>query len=164
MKDGERFVILLRHGIAEPHGTRAVDEARELTSTGHRRMKQISRGLAALFPKPQQLFSSPLIRCLQTAAWVADGYRGRVEVCPTPALRPGASAEELRQLFAATDSRRIICVGHEPTLTHAMLDLTGTRSEGSLELKKGGCYGGRLTSAGEGVLEWMLPPGVLRRC
>jgi phosphohistidine phosphatase len=164
MNDGERFIILLRHGIAEPHGTRAVDEARELTSTGHKRMKQIGRGLASLFPKAEALFSSPLIRCLQTGAWVSDAYRGRLEVRASPALRPGASVEEFRQLLASTGASRVIFVGHEPTLSANLLDIAHLRSEGVFELKKGGCYGVRFTPAGEGQLEWMLAPRILRRC
>jgi hypothetical protein len=45
----------------------------------------------------------------------------------------------------------------------AMLAITKMSSDGTIELKKGGCYGVRLFSDSSAQLEWMLPPRVLRR-
>ena len=36
-------------------------------------------------------------------------------------------------------------------------------SDSPIELKKGGCYGLRLTADGNAHLEWMLPPRAMRR-
>ena len=52
-----------------------------------------------------------------------------------------------------------LLVGHEPTLTRGMMQLTGI--SGAIELKKAGCYGVRIEEGG-GRLEWMLPPKLLR--
>ncbi len=41
-----------------------------------------------------------------------------------------------------------------------MLALTGTQSDGGIELKKGGCYGIRIGA--RNTLEWLLPPRALR--
>jgi len=159
----DKFVVLLRHGIAEPHGSRADDDARELTETGHRRMKQIARRLAENFPKAAAIYSSPLIRATQTAHWVAKAYDGRLEVKLAPALVPTAETAEARAFLESLGEARVICVGHESNLSELMLALTSMRADGGIELKKGGCYGVRIAENGAAQLEWMLPPRVLRR-
>jgi phosphohistidine phosphatase len=163
MEPNEKFVVLLRHGIAEPHGARADDDARILTETGNRRMKQIGRGLAKRFPKAEVIYSSPLIRCVETAEWVEKGYRGSIKVKTYDALKPDGSVDDIRALIDGSEARRIICVGHETNLSMAMLSLTKMTSDGPIELKKGGCYGIRISAGGHATLEWMLPPRVLRR-
>jgi phosphohistidine phosphatase len=163
MERAEKFVVLLRHGIAEPHGARADDDARVLTETGNRRMRQIGRGLARLFPKAEVIYSSPLIRCVETAEWVEKGYGSSIVVKTYDALKPGAGVDDIRALINSSEAQRFICVGHESNLSTAMLALTKISSEGPIELKKGGCYGLRLFGDGNACLEWMLPPRVLRR-
>ena len=163
MDKSEKFVVLLRHGIAEPHGARADDDARVLTETGNRRMKQIGRGLAQRFPKAEVIYSSPLIRCVETAEWVEKGYGSSVVVKTYDALKPDAGVDEVRALISNSAARRIICVGHESNLSTAMLALSKMSSDGPIELKKGGCYGLRMFDDGNACLEWMLPPRVLRR-
>lgn len=163
MNQGEKFIVLLRHGIAEPHGARTDDDARVLTETGKRRMKQIGRGLAKRFSKAEVIYSSPLIRCIETAEWVEKGYGSSIVVKTIDAFKPGAGVDDFRALISSSEARRIICVGHEPDLSTAMLALTRMRADGPLELKKGGCYGLRMFDDGSTCLEWMLPPRVLRR-
>jgi phosphohistidine phosphatase SixA len=158
----ERFLVLFRHGIAEPQEAASKPDAeRSLTKEGTERMKEIGRGLAALFPKADAIFTSPLVRAVQTALWISKGYGERITVQTTNALVPGASPAELREFLAGTRERRIILVGHEPNLSTNCVDLTGL--SGRLELKKGGCYGIRIDDEGNASLEWMLPPKVLRR-
>jgi phosphohistidine phosphatase len=163
MEPNEKFIVLLRHGIAEPHGARADDDARVLTATGNRRMKQIGRGLAKLFPKAEVIYSSPLIRCVETAEWVEKGYRSSIAMKTYDALSPDGDVAEVLTLIDTSKERRIICVGHESNLSTVMLALTKMNAEESIELKKGGCYGLRLFSDGTACLEWMLPPRALRR-
>ena len=148
------FVILLRHGIAHPRGTKP-EEERDLTDVGHKRMRQVARGLANLFPKADALLSSPLVRCTQTAEWVEKAYGGKLHIELRDELRPEGDRGALRKLIDGTRRNRIIIVGHEPWLSESI-------GQKELELKKGGCYGLRAT-ADELQLEWMLPPRVLRR-
>jgi phosphohistidine phosphatase SixA len=152
----DKFVVLLRHGIAAPPGN-GPDETRELTDEGRRRMKQSARGLARLF-KAEAIISSPLIRAMQTATSVGKAYD--LGVTTSDALRPDGDAAAVRKLIADTSARRIILVGHEPNLTAAMQALAGV--QGELELKKGGCYAIRFDDADVARLEWMLPPRALR--
>lgn len=158
----DRFVVLLRHGLAEERGPDKPDEERSLTAEGHSRMKEIARGLESVFPRAEAISSSPLVRAMQTALWVSKGYRSRIEVQTTGALSPGSDPSELPSLIDSMPVRRMILVGHEPNLTQGLLALLGTR-ELHLELKKGGCYGVRLHADGSASLEWLLSPKVLRR-
>ena len=163
MEPNEKFIVLLRHGIAEPHGARVDDDARVLTGTGNRRMKEIGRGLAKIFPAAEVLYSSPLIRCVETAEWVEKGYRSSIVMKTYDALKPEAGTDDVLALINDSSARRIICAGHESNLSKAMLALTKMSSDGPIELKKGGCYGVRMFGDGSACLEWMLPPRVLRR-
>lgn len=163
MEPQDKFVVLLRHGIAEPHGTGEDDDARILTKTGNRRMKQIARGLAQYFPKAEVIHSSPLIRCIETAEWVEKAYGSAVVFRTTDALKPAADVEDFQTLIKGIKARYIICVGHEPNLSTTMLALTRMHSGREIALKKGGCYGLRLHADGSAHLDWMLPPRVLRK-
>ena len=158
----ERLIVLLRHGIAEEASADKKDEDRGLTKEGHARMKEIARGLAEALPKVQVIYTSPLLRAVQTALWVSKGYKSRLEIKTSDALAPGASAKEFRAFADSITERRVILVGHEPTLTRSLGALTGIDTA-KLELKKGGCYGVRIAPDGNGTLEWLLTPRVLRK-
>ena len=159
----ERFVVLLRHGIAEDPTPGKPDAERGLTAEGHGRMKQISRGLERAVPKAQAIYSSPLLRAVQTALWVSKGYRSRVTVTTSEALAPGASMAEFLEFIGSIEARRAIVVGHEPSLSEGLRALVQLGPSPAFELKKGGCFGIRLMSDGTAVLEWVLPPRILRK-
>jgi phosphohistidine phosphatase len=154
-----KFLILLRHGIAEARTADKADDDRELTDEGRRRIKRVASALTRAFPAAEALYSSPLVRCKQTAEVVAKAYGGALEVTTTDALRPEADPDEFRSLLDKSGVEFAIFVGHEPNLSEIMLALTNMRGE--VELKKGGCYGIRFED-GSARLEWMLPPRILR--
>ena len=158
----ERFVVLLRHGISEDAAPGKTDEERALTPEGHARMKQIGKGLERIFSRPQVIWSSPLVRATQTALWVAKAYRSRVRVEQTDVLRPGVGADEFIHFLDGLGDRRVILVGHEPSLSTNMMALLHA-TDRRFELKRGGCYGIRLYGDGRVVLEWLLSPRVLRK-
>jgi phosphohistidine phosphatase len=159
----ERFIVLLRHGLAEDPVEGKPDEERSLTSEGHGQIKQIAKGLERAFPKALAIYSSPFVRATQTAQWVSKGYRSRVKVTTVDALRPGASTAEQRDFLDQVQERRAIIVGHEPSLTEIVMMLIGLPSGQRLELKKGGCYGVRVHGDGNAILEWLLSPRILRK-
>jgi len=159
----DRFIILLRHGLAEERVAGKKDEDRGLTADGHGRMKRIARGLEIALPKVNAIYTSPLLRAVQSALWVSKAYRSRAAVNTTDALAPGASRKDFLALVASIQERRAILVGHEPSLTENLRALTGLGRSPFAELKKGGCYGVRLTADGKNVLEWILPPRILRK-
>jgi len=157
----KRFIVLLRHGIAEDRSEDKPDADRKLTEAGKRRMKKIAKSLAKLFPEAEALYSSPLVRAVETAEAVEKAYGGEIRTETTELLEPGADVGDFRRLLADTKAEFAIFVGHEPNLTEIMLDLTSMRSHNEIELKKGGCYGLRIENS-SARLEWMLPPKILR--
>jgi phosphohistidine phosphatase len=151
-----KFVVLLRHGIAEDKSPDKPDAERELTDEGRRKMKEIARSLARIFPEAEAIYCSPLVRAVQTAEPVAKEYK--LSINETRALTPQSTAEDFRKLLEEIKVDFAIFVGHEPNLSKIMLDLTKMR--GNIELKKGGCYG--VDFEGSPKLAWMLSPRVLR--
>ena len=156
----ERFIVLLRHGIAEDPVPDKKDEDRGLTAEGHSRMKRIARGLEHSLPKAQAVYASPLLRAVQTALWVSKAYRSRANITTTDALAPGATPKQFLAFVKSIKEQRCVIIGHEPTLSAGLQALTGVEG---VELKKGGCYGVRLLPDGKALLEWMLPPRLLRK-
>lgn len=159
----ERFVVLLRHGIAEDPTPDKPDEERGLTAEGHARMKQIARGLERALPRVQAICSSPLLRAVQTALWVSKAYRSRVVITTNEALAPGTTPAQFLELIASIPARRFVVIGHEPVLTEGLRALLRLGPSPAFELKKGGCFGVRLLPDGSAVLEWVLPPRILRK-
>jgi len=159
----DRIVVFLRHGQAEDPREGLGDAARPLTADGHAEMMRLAAGIERAFPRAQTILSSPLVRAVQTALWVAKAYRSRIKVHETPALTPEAPPAELANVFRDLTERRIIVVGHEPNLTSNMLALIGMTNERRLALQRGGCYAVRIRNDGSGVLEWLLSPRILRK-
>lgn len=161
VKSVDRFLVLLRHGIAEERRDGLPDRERRLTKEGVRKIRQIGRGIAAILPGPVLILTSPAVRCVETALRVSKAYdRKMVEMRNVDQLAPDAGSKDFMKLLGELSWKRLICVGHEPDLSELMRALTGSR--GASELKKGGAYGIRFP-AQKPALEWMLPPKVLRR-
>jgi phosphohistidine phosphatase len=162
-EQGERSIVLLRHGIAEDAGPGQRDEERALTSEGHARMKQIGKGLERAFPRAHTIYASPLLRAQQTAMWVSKAYRLRAKVETTEVLVPGAAPRELAEFLQSHRQGRLILVGHEPNLSTNLLALIRAADHAAVDFKKGGAACVRLSTAGTGVLQWMLTPRLLAK-
>lgn len=160
MHQKEQFVILLRHGIAEDKGSED-DFDRKLTAAGAKKMKRVARALERIFPDADTIYSSPLVRAVQTAERVAKAYGSGLKINETDALRPEAEVAQFREMLAQAGGENIICVGHEPNLSHIMLEVTAMAPAGQVSLKKGGFYGVRFYANGDARLEWMIAPRIV---
>lgn len=158
----DQFVVLFRHGIAEESTGEKPDEDRALTDKGQKRMKRVSRGLEGILPKVDAIYSSPLLRAIQTAMWLRKRYGKKHDVEILDGLIPGSDPQAILDLLGELP-RRVVFVGHEPHMTALMKTIVGMPSETPVELDKAGCYGIRITPNGEATLEWVLPEKVLRR-
>jgi phosphohistidine phosphatase len=160
-------LYILRHGIAFPHGTQGMaDDERPLTPKGEERMKQISRGLAALELELDRIVTSPLVRARRTAEIVAQELRlvDRLEV--STALGADSSAEAIRDWLGGRSEARLMIVGHNPSLSDLVSLMTlGEVGRLPLDLKKVGIAAlstSTLTSP-RYTLNWVAPPALLRR-
>lgn len=156
-------LILIRHGIAEDAGpaNQYRDALRSLTDEGVEKLTASARGLAELGLGPVEiLLTSPLVRCAQTARILGDalGAAPRTD----ERLAPGMRLEQLVDvLLECPGAERIVVCGHQPDLSHVVLELTG----GLAEFKKGAvCVVevDRLEEAGGCILA-LYPPSALRR-
>jgi phosphohistidine phosphatase len=160
IQERERLIVILRHGEAEDASGDKSDAERSLTAEGHAAMKQIARGLERALPRANAIYTSPLLRATQTAAWLARAYRARISVTTTDKLAPGATPSAFRELIDEIGAKRAILVGHEPDLSENLRALVGPVR---VQLDKAACYAVRITADGASILEWLLPPRILRK-
>lgn len=127
-----RTLWLLRHGDAEPHGTRA-DFERRLTDRGERQSRAAGRAFARLGVRFEHVFSSPRVRALETARLVCAELD--LEPIIHEPLSGGFDERHADELLAATGAgSALLVVGHEPDLSGLVAALTSAR----IEMKKGG--------------------------
>ena len=116
---------LLRHGDAEAGHP---DEARALTARGRAQAQTAGTALSRLGVKIDACLSSPKRRALQTA-----------ELACTPlglsvSLQPVLADSDYDAALLAAGLGDVLLVGHNPSLSQAVHDLTGAR----VNLRKGG--------------------------
>jgi phosphohistidine phosphatase len=158
-------LLLIRHGIAVPRGTRGVPEdERPLTKRGIRRFREAARGLATIMRRPDAVLTSPLLRARQTADIAAEAW-GKVEPVDVPALA-GGTFEQVADVLAQYPIDAVLAVvGHEPDLSSHLARLLGTPHEARLTFRKGGAALVEVpgSPAEGGALIWYLSPRLLRR-
>lgn len=147
-----RQLWFLRHGEAEPHGTRP-DAERRLTARGEEQGVLAGQALAALGCSFAHAFTSPKVRSGDTARLAAPPLG--VEPVVHPPLASGFSRDDALELVLAVSAdERLLVVGHEPDFSQVIHDLTGAR----VDLKKGGVAGVRMEGTRGGELIVLLRP------
>jgi phosphohistidine phosphatase len=138
---------LLRHGDAEPHGSRS-DFERRLTARGERQSRAAGAAFARLGVHFERVFTSPRVRALETARLVCAELD--LEPVVHEALAGGFGEHDAAGLLAAIAAdRALLVVGHEPDLSGVVAALTSAR----IEMKKGGIAAVR----GDELLELLRP-------
>jgi phosphohistidine phosphatase len=154
-------IYIVRHGIAEER-SRGGDRARALTEEGRKKMKEAAEGLAGLDPEIDTIFSSPLVRAVQTAEIIAKALNHEASTEVMDELSPGNSPEDVtKRLRNLKGGGNVILAGHEPNCS----DLAGYLLGGTeIEFKKGAICLIETDSlaSGSGRLLWHLSPQVAR--
>jgi phosphohistidine phosphatase len=137
-------IYLLRHGDAEPGN--GDDAARRLTAKGERQAEAAGRALAVLGTALDACLTSPKVRAAGTARLA----------CEALGLDPEVAAElsggEFDAHGLAAGRGDVLLVGHEPSFSTAIAQLTGARAK----LRKGG-----LASVDGSTLVALLQPAEL---
>jgi phosphohistidine phosphatase len=137
---------LLRHGEAVPHDSKP-DHDRELTARGERQSDEAGAALARLGIEFAACYASPKVRARDTAARACGALN--IEPHEAQALADGFDRGDALELLMAHDAdARVLMVGHDPSFSQVVHDLTGAR----LEFKKGGVAAVRMGSAPELLL------------
>jgi phosphohistidine phosphatase len=165
-------LFILRHGIAVALGEPGVpkdlsDVDRPLTAVGQKKLARSVKAMKAMGLRFDLVFSSPLLRALQTAEVVVNGMAPRRTVVVTKNLAPGASKRDLiRQLNnVAPRATDVLLVGHEPYLSELIALLCAGDPAASISLRKGGLAkleSPKLRHGRCATLEWLLTPKQLR--
>ncbi|HYM21370.1 MAG TPA: phosphohistidine phosphatase SixA [Candidatus Kapabacteria bacterium] len=132
------LLYLLRHGIAEDHGSRDRDDERELTAEGKEKTKRIMQAVRAMkFLPPALVISSPLIRAVQTADIACKEFAREAQRMTSDALIPSADIVSTMSLLAdhIKDQTPVMVVGHEPHLSTFASALLGS-DHSIIEMKK----------------------------
>ncbi|HYR73653.1 MAG TPA: methyltransferase [Candidatus Acidoferrum sp.] len=157
------LLILMRHGEAGEADSRRWpdDRQRPLTDAGRREHARVAEALRRMGVRFDRLLSSPFARARETAEITARAYGG----APAPELTEllGDRAEPAATLagLAAVEASALLCVGHEPTLSHLAALLTSRDGSARIEMAKSGvavieCVDP--VAAGRGLLRMHLRP------
>jgi phosphohistidine phosphatase len=142
---------LLRHGEAVPHDSKP-DHDRELTARGERQALAAGEGLARLGLEFTACYTSPKVRALDTAKLACKALN--IEPEEADVLADGFAREDALELLLGHDAdARVLIVGHEPSFSQVVHDLTG----GRVDFKKGGIAAVRI-ERGAGELLALLRP------
>ena len=142
---------LLRHGEAVPHESKP-DAERELTPRGERQAVAAGIGLARLGLEFDACYTSPKLRARDTARLACEALN--VEPIEDDVLCDGFDREDALELLLRHGAdARVLVVGHEPSFSQVVQDLTG----GRIDFKKGGVAAVR-TDRTRGELLTLLRP------
>jgi phosphohistidine phosphatase len=160
-------LYLIRHAIAVDEGTLEYgDRERPLTDKGHKKMRQIARGLRNLNVEFDLILSSPYRRARETAEILADVFHMKKKICFSnhllPLTQPELLVGEITEHYSVD---AIALVGHEPHLSALVAFLVANNAVIDFTLKKGGvcCLAADDLHHHDhrATLEWVLTPGIL---
>jgi phosphohistidine phosphatase SixA len=122
-------LYLVRHAEAIERSGTTPDASRYLTTKGRLAFRKIARRVRRAGIAPDVIFTSPLLRAVQTAEILAERLKHEGPVVVAKELSPGFDLPALRSLLAeAGNPREAAFVGHEPdlgTLAAILLDVPG---------------------------------------
>jgi phosphohistidine phosphatase len=152
------LLYFLRHGDADWPNWKKSDDDRPLTKSGKKEMREVAKLLRRLKARPNVIVTSPLPRAAQTAEIAADYLKAKLLEDDLLAL--GFGMDELQTLLKRHSVDSVMIVGHEPSFTDVISELTGA----SLKLSKGGVALVELDSESQkGRLLWLFPPKFARK-
>jgi phosphohistidine phosphatase len=142
---------LLRHGEAVPHESKP-DSERELTARGERQSIAAGEGLARLGVEFEACYTSPKVRAFDTARLACRALNIEPEIAEV--LTNGFGPDDARELLLAHGpDARVLVVGHEPSFSQVVHDLTG----GRVDFKKGGVAAVRMLPGSAELLVLLRP-------
>jgi len=156
-------IWLLRHAAAEERSASGRDSDRTLTEDGHRRARQVARGLAALDPEIELVLTSPYWRARQTAEPAAEALKLTGHLRETRALEPDRDPSQILEEVRAEAVEAVLLVGHEPHLGSLLGLLVSGEPGLEIPLKKAAVARVTWSGSGAGTLRAVLPPKVLER-
>jgi phosphohistidine phosphatase len=157
-------ILIMRHGDAVDDAPRLGDGGRWLTGKGRRLTRQVANWLCLREDtRPVEIWTSPLVRAVQTAEILAGAAELHDEVSVAPDLAIGGSLNDVMRSLArhgASLGGPIALVGHEPSLSELAVALLGSRRWPGF--KKSGVAVVGWSGHGLGTFRFLLEPKDLR--
>jgi len=111
-------VFLIRHAEAIDETLELRDPMRHLTAAGRTQATSLGDRLRWHDCTPTHIWTSPLVRAVQTAELVATGLASTIAVEVIPALAPGENARTvIAAVHALPATASVLLVGHEPGIS-----------------------------------------------
>jgi phosphohistidine phosphatase len=119
-------IFLIRHAEAADETLEIKDPARPLTTLGRDQARSLGERLRWHDCEPTHVFTSPLVRAVQTAELVTAALGAHCIVGVEPALAPGASVRQVVSSLAGVPTESsVLLFGHEPGLSDVAALLVG---------------------------------------
>lgn len=129
-------LYLVRHAEAIEQSGTTPDASRCLTTKGRLAFRKIARRVRKAGIAPDVIFTSPLLRAVQTAEILAERLTHEGPVVVAKELSPGFDLQDLRSLLMSAGSPgEAAFVGHEPDL--GLLAAALTAAPEAFPLRKG---------------------------
>ncbi len=126
-------IIIARHAKAEDNSDG--DAGRKLTPEGREQAQLLGKVLKATGQVPDEIWTSPLVRCAQTAEIASKELGGRIPLKTVQELAPGAEAEQIAFMAGRSGRAMLMICGHSPDVGFLGARLLGFNGEH--HLKKG---------------------------
>ena len=119
-------VFLIRHAAAVDETLTLRDPHRHLTAHGRAQARALGDRLRWHDCTPAYVWTSPLVRAVQTAELVVAGIGAQVAIEVVPDLAPDGNARELIvTLNRLPGDAHVLLVGHEPALSGIGIVIVG---------------------------------------
>ena len=115
------YLYFVRHGVAVERDPNFFDSGRYLTVEGRKKIRSVYTELASEFPESTIIWSSPLVRAVQTAEILAQRCKlSNVEI--KDFIVSGSFQDLIYELYNFLDDDKkngpVVIVGHEPFLSY----------------------------------------------
>jgi phosphohistidine phosphatase len=154
-------LFLIRHAEAIDYETESVrnDEHRYITPKGRKVSAAVFRTLKDNFADLDKIFTSPLIRAVQTAEVLAISSKYKHDVEIVNELLINSSTARVSQLLKRnTVFNTVALIGHEPMMSSLVTGLSDRKNLNFQFKKSGVCYIDYDPEKEEGVFNWYFSP------
>ncbi|MGH8429075.1 MAG: phosphohistidine phosphatase SixA [Solimonas sp.] len=109
-------ILLMRHAQAVAEGPGLSDEHRHLSDKGRQTARRVGAALSAQGLSIEAIYTSPLVRAVQTAELFAQATLFAGEVAVLFGLAPGFPPQVLAERVSRLENV-IVLIGHEPGIS-----------------------------------------------